>query len=162
MGTLPSTVKRISQDSYMWTLIIFIFNLYKNFSWLAQIAYVEMHWNFSTLFISSKIQVNFLFFSLFLPQHENIFFPTYPQHQNGEFELSRIYLNFWFCSESSHSIKKDLKCDNLKSLDFEMELPGRFSNKSLITWYDYSWTPIWLHLVNYTNFTLTIFNQIPI
>ena len=53
---------------------------------------------------------------------------TYSQHQNGESALFWKHLNFCFAPERSQGIKKDLKWRNLKSLDLEIELPGRDSN----------------------------------
>ena len=63
-----------------------------------------------------------------LPDHEKVISRPYPDHQNGGFSVSWNCLTFCFSSEGSHSIKKDLKWNNLKSEDLEIELPGRDSN----------------------------------
>ena len=63
-----------------------------------------------------------------LHDHEKLISRPYHDHQNNVFGVSWKSLIFWFLQNSSQGIKKDLKWNNLKSDEFEIELPGRDSN----------------------------------
>ena len=66
--------------------------------------------------------------NLYLHDYEKLISWPYHDQQTGGFELSWKNLIFWFLKNSSQCIKKDLKWINLKSLETEIELPGRDSN----------------------------------
>ena len=55
-----------------------------------------------------------------LHDHEKLISRPYHDHLNGGCELSWKYLIFWFLQNSIQGNKKDLKWNNLKSLDLEM------------------------------------------
>ena len=63
-----------------------------------------------------------------LHDHEKLISRPYHDHQNNVFGVSWKSLIFRFLQNSSQGIKKDLKWNNLKSDEFEIELPGRDSN----------------------------------
>ena len=52
----------------------------------------------------------------------------YHDQETGGFDLSWMDLILWFLQNSIQGIKKDLNWINLKSLETEIELPGRDSN----------------------------------